>query len=228
MVPRSRLSRWRLPGLLALAALWLCPAASADDAPGTRAWQRCAVCHGEDGAGRADGTFPKIAGQYASVIRAQLAAIREGARPNPVMKPHVDAISDARDLADVATFVESMPRNANCTAEPGDDPERGEQLYRSGCASCHGEDGQGNAAEKIPWIACQYPAYLLRRVRQQASWGPTRHPETKPPLAQWSDAELRAVVDFAARLPATPATVGKGGAVRASAVGSAADPERPD
>lgn len=169
---------------------------------GERLWQRCAVCHGADGAGTQDGTFPKIAGQYASVVRAQLDAIRTGERPNPVMKPHVEELADARDVADVADWVAAMPRDMACDAGPGDDLERGARLYETACASCHAASGQGNAGEGVPWIACQHHAYLLRRVRQLASWGGGAHPEIEPPLRSLTDAELRAVVDHAARLPA--------------------------
>ncbi len=168
--------------------------------PGARTWERCAVCHGADGAGRPDGTFPKIAGQHASVVRAQLEAIRAGERPNPVMQPHVEPLADVRDLVDVAAFVAAMPRDPVCHVGPGDDLERGARLYRERCASCHGAAGEGDAEEGVPWLACQHHAYLLRRARQLASWGRNAHPETSPPLARMTDAELRAAMDYAARL----------------------------
>jgi cytochrome c553 len=167
-----------------------------------RTWERCAVCHGADGSGRPDGTFPKIAGQHASVIAAQLEAIRSGTRPNPVMRPHVEVLSDARDVADIAAFVAVMPRDATCETGPGDDLERGARLYGEACASCHGEAGQGDASRAVPRIACQHYRYLLRRARQLAAWGRNGHPETEPPLARWTDADLRAVMDHAARLSA--------------------------
>jgi len=196
--------------------------ASGDDAPdpqagtrdleaGARLWERCAVCHGADGAGRPDGTFPKIAGQHASVIERQIAAIRSGDRSNPVMKPHVEGLADVRDVGDVAAFIAAMPRDPVCQVGPGDDLDLGDRLYRGSCATCHGEAGQGDAAEQVPWMACQHYAYLLRRARQFASFGRSAHPTTEPPLAEWNDAELRAVMDHAARLSAE---VTAGGAER--------------
>ena len=200
----------RMPGsptcsLLAALILLLSSSAEADEiSPGARIWQRCAVCHGADGEGRSDGTFPKIAGQHASVVVAQLEAIRSGERPNPVMKPHVQELSDARDVPDVAAYIAAMPRADTCDAGPGDDLERGAGIYAKSCASCHGEAGQGDAAEGAPWLACQHYAYLVRRARQLASWGRSAHPEVDPPLSSLSDAELRAVMDHALRLGAAP------------------------
>jgi cytochrome c553 len=169
---------------------------------GARAWQRCAVCHGAEGAGSSDGTFPKIGGQYASVIAAQLAAIRSGERSNPVMKPHVEELSDVRDVADVAEYVAGMPRDTTCHPGPGTDLAGGQVLYDAACASCHGAVGQGASASKVPWLACQHYDYLLRRARQLASWGPSAHPNIEPPLERLTDAELRAVMDYASRFPA--------------------------
>jgi len=208
------LLRHRSHWLVAIVVLFYSPSVvgdevherSADSEAGVRAWQRCSVCHGADGAGNPDGTFPKIAGQYAPVIEAQLAAIRSSERSNPVMKPHVEELSDARDVADVAAFVAAMPRDATCQPGPGDDLERGARLYRTACARCHGEAGQGDAAERVPWLACQHYAYLLRRARQLAAWGRNAHPGTDPPLSTLTDADLRAVTDHAARLPAPAPT----------------------
>lgn len=177
----------------------------ADLADGRAAYERCAVCHGPDGAGRTDGTFPKIAGQYRSVVFAQLVAIRSGARPNPVMEPHAQALTDDRELEDVAAYVASLPKPAAVGLGPGDRLERGGSIYRRTCAGCHGVAGEGDAEQRVPYVAGQHYAYLLRRVRSFASWGPQSdaHPATEPPLAGFTDAELQAVVDYAGRLPAT-------------------------
>jgi cytochrome c553 len=197
---------------LALAAISLAALADGESAPretavdlepGRRAFQRCAVCHRADGAGRPDGTFPKIAGQHSSVIVAQLDAIRSGARPNPVMAPHIEVLVDEREIADVAVYVESLPAPALRGLGPGEQLEQGERIYRSECASCHGAGGEGDAVRRVPVVAGQHYAYLLRRARNLASWGQNGHPATERPLDEFSDAELRAVMDYAARLQAT-------------------------
>ncbi len=207
----QRLSLRRLRILAALTVLATASGATAEDAPsadlvsGERIWQRCAVCHGADGAGRPDGTFPRIAGQHDSVVRAQLAAIRSGTRSNPVMQPHVEDLVDDRELADVAAYVAALPRRGACGLGPGNDLERGERIYRETCESCHGDDGLGDAERLVPVISCQHYAYLLRRARDLASWSRNGHPATERPLDAFTDPELRAVMDYAARLGAVAA-----------------------
>ncbi|MDJ0851644.1 MAG: cytochrome c4 [Myxococcota bacterium] len=192
--------------VLTLAALALATPALGDEPPvvdvesGRRAYERCAVCHREDGAGRADGTFPKIAGQHSSVIEAQLVAIRSGRRPNPVMEPHARTLLDDRELSEVAAYIASLPTPSERGLGPGEELERGERIYRADCVGCHGEGGEGDAERLVPVVAGQHYAYLLRRARSMASWGRNGHPATQRPLDEFTDAELRAVIDYAARL----------------------------
>jgi len=170
---------------------------------GERAYARCAVCHGEDGRGREDGTFPRIAGQHGAVVVAQLRAIRNGDRPNPIMEPHARALLDERQMEEVAAYVNSLRPAGAPGLGPGDDLERGGQLYRSDCAGCHGAGGQGDAAGLVPAVAGQHYAYLLRRARNLGSWRKVPHPREGRALEEYTDAELRAVVDFAGRLRAS-------------------------
>ena len=195
-----------VPALLAL--LLASPPLAEGDAPaidleaGRRAYERCAVCHRPDGGGRADGTFPKIAGQHSAVIEAQLGAIRSGRRSNPVMEPHAQALLDDRELAEVSAYIASLPVPPERGLGPGEELERGQRIYRADCASCHGVAGEGDPERLVPVVAGQHYAYLLRRARMLASWGQNGHPATDRPLDQLTDAELRAVMDYAARLTA--------------------------
>ena len=168
---------------------------------GRRAYEGCTACHGEDGGGRADGTFPRIAGQHRTVIMAQLDAIRNGTRPNPIMEPHANALLDEEQVAQVAAYVAALAFRGEAGLGPGDDLERGEQLYGSDCAGCHGKRGQGDGARLVPAVAGQHFDYLLRRARSLGSWGQLRHPSEGRPLEEYTDSELRAVADFAGRLP---------------------------
>ncbi len=195
------MGRWLL-ALLLLPMMSPLPALgdAVDLESGRQAYQRCAVCHRADGAGREDGTFPRIAGQHRTVIAAQLTAIRSGQRPNPVMEPHAQALLDDRELADVSAYVASLPVPNEHGLGPGEELERGERLYRAECSSCHGERGEGDAERVVPAIAEQHYAYLLRRARSLASWGQNGHPRIARSLDRLTDAELRAVMDFASRL----------------------------
>lgn len=168
---------------------------------GRRAYEHCTVCHGANGGGRADGTFPRIAGQHRSVVVAQLTAIRNGKRANPIMEPHARALLDEKQLVQVATYVSALAFSGKPGLGPGDDLDRGERLYGSDCAGCHGERGQGDGQRVVPALAGQHYAYLLRRARDLGSWRELRHPSGGRPLGEYTDAELRAVADFAGRLP---------------------------
>jgi cytochrome c553 len=173
-----------------------------DPARGEAAYATCAVCHQASGAGRSDGTFPRIAGQHERVLVKQLVDVREGRRANPVMKPHADALLDAQEIADVAAFVAALPPPSEVGRGEASDLARGESLYRRDCAACHGERGQGDGDSFVPMLAGQHYAYLLRQIR---AIGAGRRGNAHPVMAQlaatYTDAELRAVVDYAGRLP---------------------------
>lgn len=164
--------------------------------------QTCAVCHLPDAAGRADGTFPRLAGQQRSVIVKQLIDIRDGRRANPIMQPHARQLLDAQQIADVASYVASLPVPPDPGRGAGDDLERGAELYARDCVTCHGASGGGDAGRTIPALGGQHYAYLLRQIRAVAAGRRgNRDAEMEHRIRDYSDAELRAVVDYASRLP---------------------------
>jgi cytochrome c553 len=183
---------------------------------GASTWQRCAVCHGRDGAGSDDGTFPQLAGQHRSVVVKQLVDIREGRRRNAVMEPFARQLIDAREIADVAAYVEALPIPRDNGKGPGVDPERGARLYGRDCATCHGRRGEGDAARFVPVLAGQHYRYLLRQIRAIAGGRrQNAHPSMIERTATYSDADLQAVVDHASRLewPERQAPAPEGGGV---------------
>ena len=172
---------------------------------GRESYQSCAVCHGVDAAGRSDGTFPQLAGQHASVIIKQLADIRSGRRDNPIMQPFAQQLIDAQQIADVAGYLAARPRSRANGKGPGTDLATGERLYRRDCQRCHGPDGEGNAGRFIPALASQHYQYMLRQVRDiGAGRRGNSHPEMAVLVERLNDAELRALVDYAARLNTRP------------------------
>ena len=46
------------------------------------------------------------------------------------------------------------------------DTEAGKKLYRRECASCHGDQGQGDSREALPFLAGQYTPYLWRQINK--------------------------------------------------------------
>lgn len=170
---------------------------------GQRAYESCAVCHLADGSGRADGTFPQLAGQHRSVLVKQLVDIREGRRRNPIMLPYAEALIDAQEIADVTVYIASLP-----TPQPEPAPQSeglGQTLFERDCAGCHGLHGEGDAERFVPVLGGQHAPYLLRQVRAIAAGRrDNAHPEMGRRVARYTDAELQAVVAWAARLSGRP------------------------
>jgi cytochrome c553 len=168
---------------------------------GKVAYQVCAHCHLESGAGIADGTMPQIAGQHRSVVIKQMVDIRTGFRHNPVMYPYTLPLDDPQRLADLASYLQSLPIPTRNGRGPGVDLERGRRLYAANCVSCHGEQGQGDAAKFYPVLAGQHYAYMLRQITDIRD-GRRRpvDPAMIESLQQYDDGDLSAVVDYMSRL----------------------------
>jgi cytochrome c553 len=176
-------------------------AAETDPLRGRQAYATCATCHGPDGAGRADGTFPQLAGQHASVIMKQLVDIRTGHRDNPLMLPYAQRLMDAQEIADVSAYLSTLPVPPDPGRGPGADLERGGELYRRDCSRCHGERAEGDAASFFPALSGQHYGYLLRQIRDiGAGRRRNAHPEMATLTRRYDDVELKALVDYAARL----------------------------
>ncbi len=146
--------------------------------------ETCAACHGKNGEGGKDGTYPRLAGLKAEYIAKQLRAFKNRERINIPMYPYATERElpqgDIRDIARLLSEIElptEMPspdadmsalerlRAAQAVfnvARVDGDIERGAKLYEDECSDCHGEDawGEGDA----PQLAGQYTAYLRRQI----------------------------------------------------------------
>lgn len=67
----------------------------------------CAACHGAAGVSVSD-TIPNLAAQRAAYLEAQLKALKEGTRKNPIMNAIAAQLS-AEDIANVAAFFAAQP-----------------------------------------------------------------------------------------------------------------------
>jgi cytochrome c553 len=170
-------------------------------ADGKAAYVACAVCHLENGAGRSDGIFPQLAGQHASVTYRQIADTRDGRRTNPIMCPFVTMLTNSQVLADLATYIESLPLPLDNGKGPGIDYAMGAELYTRDCADCHGDRGQGNGERIVPMIASQHFAYLARQIDDIAGrYRKDADPEMCQIASTYSQQEREAVADFVSRL----------------------------
>lgn len=179
-------------------------ALTGDPARGKAAFDDCAGCHRKDASGRATGAIPRLSGQHASVVIKQVLDIRSGQRINPAMKPHVEeADLGAQALADIASYLQSLPVAGRLGRGPGDDLARGQTLFGRDCAACHGAQGEGRAEGFFPMVAAQHYPYLVRELGLIRDGGRgNSNPAMVALIKGYSEADLQAVADHMSRLPA--------------------------
>lgn len=199
----TELSNWNAPNPEKTAALEL----KGDPVRGEEAFVVCQGCHRVGALGRADGSYPRLAGQHATVLIKQLADVRSGRRSNPKMLPFADHQTlSVQDIADIAAYLQKLPVPADQGQGDGRSLALGERLYRKDCASCHGQQGQGDAKAFFPRVAGQHYRYLLREsilIRDGARRN--GHPEMIKAVSAYDDSELAAVSDYISRLAGSPA-----------------------
>lgn len=132
----------------------------------------CGTCHGIQG----DGTqpkFPRLAGQNANYLAAQLKNFRGQTRGDPdaisYMWGMAGPLSDdtITALAQYYSQQKAEPRIVASSAEIA----RGREIYEHGvesegvpaCAACHGPDAHGLA--DFPRLAGQHSQYVLKQLR---------------------------------------------------------------
>jgi len=177
--------------------------AKGDVLRGEIAFEYCQGCHRAGALGRVDGTYPRLAGQHATVLIKQLTDIRAGRRDNPRMYPFADRhVLSPQDIADVALYLQGLPVPANNGKGPGDNLDRGRTLYENDCASCHGDDGEGDENKFYPRVSGQHYAYLLREgVEIRDGRRRNANPRMVKVVKPYSDSDMRAVSDYMSRLP---------------------------
>ncbi len=81
---------------------------AADPEAGKAKTAICAGCHGQDGIAT-NPAYPNLGGQNAQYLIAAIKAYKDGSRNNPIMKPMVEALSDA-DIENIAAYYESLKK----------------------------------------------------------------------------------------------------------------------
>jgi cytochrome c553 len=164
----------------------------------------CLGCHRKDGFGRVDGIYPRLTGQYASVIIKQLTDIRAGLRINPKMEPFItpDAVT-VDEIADIAAYLSTATTLKENGKGPGDQVQVGEAVYtQKGCVKCHGARGEGDEAKFYPALAAQHYSYLLREMELVKTLARgNAHPDMVKALSEVSPADMDAMADYLSRLP---------------------------
>lgn len=183
-------------------------------ANGAKSYLTCAVCHRPEGWGSPDGEYPQIAGQLRTVIIKQLADIRARNRDNPLMYPFSvpRVLGGPQQLADVAAYVAQLPMTSENGKGPGTDLDLGKRLYVENCVNCHGEQGEGRAAEHKPAVAGQHYLYLVRQFDAiRTGRRKNADPKMIHQIKGFSPREEAAVLDYTSRLAPAPEKLAKVG-----------------
>ncbi|MGJ8668006.1 MAG: c-type cytochrome [Oceanococcus sp.] len=163
----------------------------------------CGACHGADG-NSANAEWPKLAGQHATYLEAQLHAYKSAERKNPIMVGQVAALSD-QDIKDLAAYFAGQ-RQTSGLANP-ELVEKAETIYRGGlaeakvpaCAACHGPQGLGNAAAAYPRVSGQHAAYTIAQLKAYRS-GDRAGTDAATMMSQvaagLSDADIEALASY--------------------------------
>lgn len=186
--------------------LTFCGCASSAAAPETPAAklavQVCSNCHGSGGHSISP-TFPRLAGQQAPYIEAQLHAFKNQTRKDPDAQAFMWGMASQLDdniIKGLGKYFASQPPEP---AKP-ENPQlvaAGRKLFEEGqssagvpaCASCHGKSGQGNG--QFPRLAGQHEAYLVKQLQAFRS-GLRASPVMQPIASKLNDAEMNAVATF--------------------------------
>jgi cytochrome c553 len=122
----------------------------------------CVVCHGFNG-NPVDTIYPKLAGQPAAYLEAQLRAFAAGQRTNPAMGSMALSLSDAelRQVADY--FSRQRPDESSGPSPDAAARERASALVtRLNCAACHGANLAGR--DLFPRLGAQNAGYLAQQL----------------------------------------------------------------
>jgi cytochrome c553 len=131
----------------------------------------CGTCHGTRG-NNSQPKFPRLAGQSASYLAAQLQAFRSQTRGDPdalsYMWGMASELDDATIKALAAYYAAQKADTGSVSAVA--EVTAGREVYQKGvpaagvpaCSSCHGADAHG--LQDFPRLAGQHSQYLLKQL----------------------------------------------------------------
>lgn len=174
-----------------------------DPENGLYAYRLCADCHAPEGWGEVDGSVPVLAGQHRRVLIKQLIDIRDGHRGNEAMFSFAQdkEVGGDQAIADVTGYISGLPMPPSPGVGPGHGLETAPMLYDAGCASCHGDRGEGSDRRLYPRIHGQHFGYLDRQMERIVNGYRTNSdPEMVTALRHLSPAQRESIADYLSRL----------------------------
>ena len=131
----------------------------------------CGTCHGPDG-NSMNPKYPRLAGQNANYLAAQLKAFRAQTRGDPDAIGYMWGMASQLDddtIQALAAYYAAQKAEASASSASAT-VSRGRQIYQQGvaaqgvpaCASCHGPDAHG--LQEFPRLAGQHAQYVLKQL----------------------------------------------------------------
>ncbi len=169
----------------------------------TTATTVCQNCHGVNGNSTSP-TFPRLNGQQADYVAAQLKGFRSHNRADPHARAYMWGMAATLDdalISEIAKFyaiqTPTQPQSGGALAEEGKKifDQGVEAQHVPPCAACHGEHGEGNG--EIPRLAGQHADYLVKQLeafRALLRENDVMHANTK----EMTDSQIEAVVSYLA------------------------------
>jgi len=183
-----------------------------DDAPGpsgagqsARATisSTCQNCHGMNGDSTSP-TFPRLNGQKAEYIEAQLKAFRGHTRADPHAQAYMWGMASQLDDALIAELAKYYAGQAPTDPQAGGAlAAEGKKIFTQGaekenippCQACHGDHGEGNGT--TPRLAGQHSDYLIKQLeafRSLSRQNDVMHANTK----DMTDSQIVAIASYLA------------------------------
>ncbi len=129
----------------------------------------CAGCHGQNAEGNQELNAPALAKQGALYLERQIANYKTGVRGSDPkdtfgaqMRPMALTLGTDQAVADVVAFIKTLPGVQTAKTLTGD-AANGKTLYDATCASCHGQNAEGNQELNGPALAGINDWYLERQ-----------------------------------------------------------------
>lgn len=163
----------------------------------------CQNCHGPGG-NSISSTFPRLNGQQADYIVAQLKNFRSHGRSDPHAMAYMWGMASQLDDALIASIAKYYASQKPTTAQSGGElAAKGKAIFMNGasaqnlppCQACHGDHGEG--AKDVPRIAGQHADYLkhqLEDFRSLVRENQVMHANTK----DMTDSQIEALVSYLA------------------------------
>jgi len=169
----------------------------------SKATSVCQNCHGPQG-DSVSATFPRLNGQQADYIAAQLKSFRSQSRSDPHARAYMWGMASQLDDGMIdglakyfAAQKPTQPQNGGALAADG------KNIYLNGadaqnipaCQACHGEQAEGNSV--IPRLAGQHAYYLksqLEAFRSTLRENDVMHANTK----DMTNSQIEALVSYLA------------------------------